>query len=192
MSATSAQLVSIFDAQTALKKETGLKPRERGSAREVERVGILGAGLMGAGIAYVTVDSGLSVRLKDKDDLGVGRGMKYIRDILDQRVKRKSITAPERDALFARVTATTNTSGMGACDVVVEAVFEDLALKHAVLAEVEAVTRDTCVFASNTSSIPIGDIARGASRPENVVGMHYFSPVHKMPLLEVIRAKRTS
>lgn len=192
VSETSSRLVELFVAETALKKDTGQRPEESALARPVARVGVLGAGLMGAGIAYVSVAAGLPVRIKDKDDLGVGRGMKYVRDILDERAREKRISMAERDGLSARMTSTTGTSGMKACDVVIEAVFEDLALKRAVLAEVEAVTSERCVFASNTSSIPIGEIARASSRPENVVGMHYFSPVHKMPLVEVIRAARTS
>lgn len=192
VSETSARLVELFIAQRALERDAGLSSEELSRSRPVARVGVMGAGLMGAGIACASVVSGLSVRVKDKDDLGVGRGLRYVRAILDERARDGRISAAERDALFARLTATTSLSGMRACDVVVEAVFEDLALKQAVLAEVEAVTSERCVFASNTASIPIGAIARAAARPENVVGMHYFSPVHKTSLLEVVRAEQSS
>src|SRR3954469_6839384 len=186
----SRRLVEIFFATTALKKDTGVddpavKPRK------VEKVAMLGAGLMGAGIAYVTADAGIPVRLKDKDDAALGRGLKQIAGILDERVRRKRLSFRERQDRLTRVSGTTDYSGMKRADVVIEAVFEDIQVKHAVLAEVEREAPDA-IFASNTSSLPIGRIAEGAQRPEKVIGMHFFSPVNKMPLLEVIRAPKTS
>ncbi len=191
MSSVSRRLVEIFFATTALKKDTGTDDASV-KARKVEAIELLGAGLMGAGITYVSLSGGYSVRLKDRDDEALGRGVKYVADIVDGRVKKKQMTRLERDKLLSGLTTTTDTSGMKAADLVIEAVFEDLALKHKVLAEVEASARPGAIFASNTSSIPIGKIAAPAKHPENVVGMHYFSPVHKMPLLEVIRTKDTS
>jgi 3-hydroxyacyl-CoA dehydrogenase/enoyl-CoA hydratase/3-hydroxybutyryl-CoA epimerase len=179
VSQTAHRLIEIFFATTALKKDTGTDDPSA-KAMKVERVAMLGGGLMGGGIAYVTVNAGIPVRLKDKDDAGVGRGLSYVRGILDGRVKKRQISREERDQVFARLT------------VVIEAVFEDLALKRQVLRDVEERASERCVFASNTSSIPIGKIADGSRRPENVVGMHYFSPVHKMPLLEVIRTEKTA
>lgn len=191
VSASSHALRSIFFATTALKKDTGVDDPSV-APRKVDKIGMLGAGLMGGGIAYVTSQAGIGVRLKDRDDAGVGRGLKYVREIVDERVKRKSVTREEAHQQLALVSGTTDYSGMKNADVVIEAVFEDIALKHAVLREVEAATSAHTIFASNTSSLPIGRIAEVAERPENVVGMHYFSPVHKMPLLEVIRAPKTS
>ena len=189
VSDVSRRLVEIFFATQALKKDTGVDdPSAR--PRKVEKVAMLGAGLMGAGIAYVTADAGIAVRLKDKDDAALGRGLKQIAGILDERARRKRLSPREREEKLALITVTTDYSGIRNADVVVEAVFEDLSTKHAVVREVER-EAPNAIFASNTSSIPIGLIAEAASRPQNVVGMHFFSPVHKMPLLEVIRGRST-
>lgn len=192
VSDVSKRLVEIFFATTAMKKDNGVKdPKVK--AREVKKLGILGGGLMGGGIAYVTSAlQGIPVRIKDKDDAGAGRALKHVQGLFDERVKRRSITARERDAKMALVTATTDYSGFKSCDVVVEAVFEDLALKHRVLKDIEGLGRTDQIFASNTSSIPITKIAEGSAHPETVIGMHYFSPVNKMPLLEIIVTKKTA
>lgn len=191
VSSTAHRLMEIFFANTALKKDTGVDdPGVK--ARQVRKVAVLGAGLMGAGIAYVTADAGVPVRMKDRDDAALGRGLKYVADILDERVKKKQMTRLERDQKLALLTTTTDYSGMKGAELVIEAVFEDLAIKHHVLREIEAEGKEGLIFASNTSSIPIGKIAAASKRPENVVGMHYFSPVHKMPLLEVIRTAQTA
>ena len=190
VSEVSKRLVEIFFATQALKRDSGVD--EAGvKGRKVQKVAMLGAGLMGAGIAYVTAEAGIPVRLKDKDDAALGRGFKQIAGILDEKVKRRRLTRRERDDKLALVTGTTDYSGMRNADVVIEAVFEDLKVKHAVLRDVERESPNT-IFASNTSSLPIGKIAEGAQHPERVVGMHFFSPVNKMPLLEVIRAPKTS
>ena len=185
----SRRLVEIFFATQALKKDTGVDDPSV-KPRNVEKVAILGAGLMGAGIAYVTADAGIPVRLKDKDDAALGRGLKQIASILEERVRRKRLSPRESEEKLALITATTDYSGIRNADVVIEAVFEDLSIKHAVVREVGS-EAPNAIIASNTSSIPIGLIAEVASRPQNVVGMHFFSPVQKMPLLEVIRGRST-
>ena len=192
VSDVSKRLVEIFFATTALKKENGTAQADV-KPRAVKKVGVLGGGLMGGGIAYVSaVQQGVHVRVKDKDDAGVGRALKQVQGILDERVKRRSLTGREAAAKMALVTGGTSYAGFKSVDVVIEAVFEDLALKRRILAEAEAVTREDCIFASNTSSIPITQLAEGARRPEQVIGMHYFSPVPKMPLLEIITHKGTA
>ena len=191
VSSVAHRLIEIFFAQTALKKDSGVSDPSV-EPRPVEKVAMLGAGLMGGGIAYVTMNAGIPVRLKDKDDAALGRGLKYVADILDEDVKKKKLTKLERDQKMALLSGTTDYGGMKSADLVIEAVFEDIEVKHKVIREIEAAGKEGLIFASNTSSIPIAQIAAGSKHPENVVGMHYFSPVHKMPLLEVIQTKQTA
>ncbi|HEY0839887.1 MAG TPA: fatty acid oxidation complex subunit alpha FadJ, partial [Vulgatibacter sp.] len=188
----SRQLIRIFFAQTALKKETGVDDPSV-KARPVHKVGMIGGGLMGGGIAYVTANNAkVPVRFQEMNEEALGRAYSHVRGLLDQRLKRRSITRLDREAVMARVTGGTRYRGFGDADVVIEAVFEDLDVKREVIRQVEAVTSENCVFASNTSTLPISRMAEGAKRPQNIVGMHYFSPVEKMPLLEVIRTKQTA
>src|SRR5262249_54522234 len=148
-------LIGIFFATQELKDDTGVDDPEV-KPRAVDKIGMLGAGLMGAGIAYVSSDAGYAVRLKDKDVASLGRGMKQVRDYYDERVKRKALTPLERDKGLARVTPTTDYSGFQNAQLVIEAVFEDVAIKHRVVKETEAATSDEAIFASNTSTIRIG------------------------------------
>ena len=191
VSETAHRLIDLFFAQTATKKDSGLEPNEKAQPQPIERVAILGAGLMGAGIATVSIEAGIDVRMKDRDDGAVGRGLLYVKDKVDAKVRRGSRTPLEAAKVFSRLSGTTDYSGMRRADVVIEAVFEDLELKHAVLRDIEKLVSETCVIGSNTSSIPIARIAEAAAHPERVLGMHYFSPVHKMPLLEVVRTSTT-
>lgn len=187
-----ANLMSIFFATTALKKDPGVDDPSV-KPRPIKKVGILGAGLMGAGIAYVTTASAkIPVRLKDRDSDGVLAGLRYIRNIIDGRVKRKRLIARQADQLMLQTTGTTGHQGFQDADVVIEAVFEDLALKQQMVRDIEEIGKDDVIFASNTSSLPITKIAEASKHPETVIGMHYFSPVHKMPLLEIIVTDKTA
>ena len=178
-------LMHLFFAQTALKKNRYGTPKKK-----IETIGVLGAGLMGSGIADVSANKGLRVLLKDISAENLARGHKAIWQSLDKRVK--SLSAFERERIISNVVGKLDYAGFNTVDLVIEAVFEDLAVKNKVLKEVEdAVGADT-VIASNTSALPIKEIAKGRKHPENVVGMHYFSPVPKMPLLEVVVTEHTS
>ncbi|MBI3952164.1 MAG: enoyl-CoA hydratase/isomerase family protein, partial [Acidobacteria bacterium] len=190
VSPVARQLINLFFAITASKKDTGVS-NPHVTPREVKKLGILGAGFMGSGIAMVAADKGISVRLKDKDAECVGRGLKACYDYFRERHEKRILDARQMEQRFNLISATTEYTGFRTADLVIEAVFEDLAIKHQVLRECEAATREDCIFASNTSSLPITEIARAATRPENVIGMHFFSPVPKMPLLEVIVTEQT-
>ncbi len=183
MTPEARRLIGLYFATTALKKDTGTEA----APRPVHQVAVLGAGLMGGGIGFVTVDRAeVPVRLKDVKPEGLSTGLRYIHERVDGRRGRGSLTAFEADREKRRVTAALDYSGFRKVDLVIEAVFEDLDLKHRMVADIERECPEHTLFASNTSSLPIGRIAEGAQRPQNVIGMHYFSPVEKMPLLEVI------
>ena len=189
VSDVSRALVSVFLATQEIKKDAGYP--EGTEAREVRKLGVVGAGLMGAGIASSAVDAGAVVRLKDTTFEALARGLRHVHGQLEDRKRRGSITRLEMARRATRLSATIDTSGFGRADLVIEAVFEDADLKRRVLAEVEEAAGAECVIASNTSSIPIADLARGAARPNRILGMHFFSPVEKMPLLEVVVTPET-
>ena len=192
MTPESKQLVNIFFAVTDLKKDTGVDSDEQ--AREISDVGVLGAGLMGAGISYVNIDKAkLTTRLKDINYDGLAKGIEYVGRIIDKKLARKRISKLSRQSTMARLTGSIDYRGFKNSDVVIEAVFESVDLKRRMVADIEALGGETeTIFASNTSAIPIDDVASEAKYPERVIGMHYFSPVEKMPLLEVIRGSKTA
>lgn len=190
VTAESRNLVSIFFATTALKKDSGLREGQTGSARPVRKLGVLGAGFMGAGIAGVAVQRGSLVRLKDASLERVAAGVRAVREVVSERLRRRQITRVQRDDMLSALGPTVDYRGFADVDLVIEAVFEDLEVKHRVLREVEEASPQA-IFASNTSTIPLRDIAAGSRRPARVIGMHFFSPVHKMPLLEVIVTPET-
>ena len=187
MTPQSAALRQLFFASTALKKEY------EAESAPLQRIGVLGGGLMGGGIAAVTAaKAGLPVRIKDIRVEGINHAMKYSWDLLSKKVKRRQLTAAGRQRQMALITGSTDYRGFAQRDLVIEAVFEDLSLKQQMVAEVEQHCAPHTIFASNTSSLPIAQIAARAQRPENIIGLHYFSPVDKMPLVEVIPHQGTS
>jgi 3-hydroxyacyl-CoA dehydrogenase/enoyl-CoA hydratase/3-hydroxybutyryl-CoA epimerase len=192
MTDVSRQLVFLFFASNSLKKDPGVDDAGGVRPREIHTLGVLGAGFMGAGIASIAVQQGTSVRLKDTDTTRIGKGLASIRGALQERLTRRQITRLQLDDYMSLVGGTTNYSGFESADLVIEAVFEDLALKHRVLEDVEPALDSTAIYASNTSTIPIASIAGAAKHPERVLGMHFFSPVHRMPLLEVIVTPETA
>ncbi len=190
MSDVSAQLRQLFFATTDMKKEQGV---EGVAPAKISNAAVLGGGLMGGGIAFVTATKAkLPVRIKDISHQGISYALKYGYDLLNKKVKRRFMRHSEMQSQLSLITGTTEYSGFNNVDIVVEAVFEDLTLKQNMVADIESHCKESTIFASNTSSLPIGQIAEKALRPENVIGLHYFSPVDKMPLAEIIAHDKTS
>lgn len=188
----SRHLIGLFLANNALKKDPGV-PLDAGLARRVDRLGIVGAGFMGASIAgLAALQAGSDVRLRDTDPQRVARGVRTARGVLDEALKRQRLDRWEHHRRVALLSGTTDDSGFASRDLVIEAVFEDLGVKRTVIADLERATNAGCVIASNTSTLPIARLQEGAVRPQRIVGMHFFSPVERMPLLEVIRGPETT
>jgi 3-hydroxyacyl-CoA dehydrogenase/enoyl-CoA hydratase/3-hydroxybutyryl-CoA epimerase len=187
----SRQLVFLFYATTSLKKDTGVSG-DAPSPKKVDKIGVLGTGFMGAGIAAVSAMQGVAVRFKDTRHAAVAKGLSAVRDVLNERLKKKQVTRQQFADQLSLVSGTVDYTGFGNIPLLIEAVFEDLAVKHAVLKEAESVLPPGAIFATNTSTIPIHKIAAAARDASRVVGMHFFSPVHKMPLLEVIVTPQTA
>jgi 3-hydroxyacyl-CoA dehydrogenase/enoyl-CoA hydratase/3-hydroxybutyryl-CoA epimerase len=184
--------VQIFFATTAVKKDPGIGGAV-GEARDVERLGVVGAGFMGSAIAGVAaLRAGVDVRLRDTDWERVARGVAASRKILDEARTRRRLDKHEHFRRLSLVSGSPDTAGFARRDLVIEAVFEDVEVKRRTIADLEAATGDQCVIASNTSTIPIARLQDGARRPDRILGMHFFSPVERMPLLEVICGPATA
>ncbi|KAL3826714.1 hypothetical protein ACHAXA_009323 [Cyclostephanos tholiformis] len=191
----SEALIGIFDGMNQMKKHSS-----SADPIKVKKVAVMGAGLMGAGIAQVSAEKGYEVLLKDRDDVSLGRGISLMNDNWEKKHSRGRMTKYQYNLNTSRVTPLSDLTEswkrhFQSADLVIEAVFESLELKRKIIQQVESVTLDHCVFATNTSAIPIADIAAPGDevkRPENIVGMHYFSPVPSMPLLEIIPHGGTS
>jgi 3-hydroxyacyl-CoA dehydrogenase/enoyl-CoA hydratase/3-hydroxybutyryl-CoA epimerase len=184
-------LLNIFFLTEEVKKESGVAdPAVR--ARKVGRVGVLGAGVMGGGIAQLAADKGLPARMKDIQPAALAHGYAAAAAVWREAVQKRRLTPHEMGRKMDLVSGTLDYSGFGRCDVTIEAVVEKLAVKRAVLKEWEEAVPRSAIFASNTSTLPITEIAVGALEPGRVAGMHFFNPVHRMPLVEVIRGERTS
>lgn len=189
MTSESKALRSIFFATTEMKKELGSDAQPK----VVDNAIILGGGLMGAGIAHVTVTKAkVPVRVKDVADQGVLNALHYNYQLLEKKRKRQILTKAQLQAQMLQIAGGTDFTGFSKADMVIEAVFEDLALKQQMVADAEKYGKPGVIFATNTSSIPIAQIAAQAAQPQNVVGLHYFSPADKMPLVEVIPHASTS
>jgi len=159
---------------------------------KVSKLGILGAGMMGAGIAYVSARAGMEVVLLDTAQEAAERGKAYSESILEKAIGRGRSTPEKAEALLSLITPTTNYHDLAGCDLVIEAVFESVKIKADVTAKTEAVVPESCIFASNTSTLPITGLAEASERPEQFIGLHFFSPVDKMPLVEIILGEKTN
>lgn len=187
LSPESRQLRNVFFAMTDKKKNP-----QKDLARPVQRIGIVGAGFMGAGIAEVTIAKDIDVVLKDLKQETITRAKQTIWESLKSKLDRKAITAWDADRQLSCLIGQSDYAHFDRVQLVIEAVFEEIGLKQRVLAECEQHLSDSAIYASNTSALPISEIAKSARRPEQVIGMHYFSPVPKMPLLEIVTTDKTA
>ncbi len=186
---SSAMIRSLFLNKQALEKGA---VRPKGVAdQSVKKIGVLGAGMMGAGIALVSAKAGMEVVLIDRDQEAADRGKAYSADYMDKGIKRGKATEETKAALLAQITATPDLEQLKGCDLIIEAVFEDPKVKAEMTAKVEAVIPEDCIFASNTSTLPITELAKASKRQDQFIGIHFFSPVEKMMLVEIIKGKET-
>ncbi len=185
----SKNLINVFFLMESVKKKTGVSSDVKPA--EIKSIGVLGAGTMGGGIAYVAADKGIEVRLKDINNQALAVGFAHARDLWTKLLKRKKITSYEFNQKMNRISGGLDYSGFGQLDVVIEAVVEDMEIKKKVIAETAAYCKPDCVIATNTSSLSVTEMAKAHPRPENFLGMHFFNPVHRMPLVEVIRGEKT-
>ncbi|MGR3719498.1 MAG: 3-hydroxyacyl-CoA dehydrogenase NAD-binding domain-containing protein [Paracoccus sp. (in: a-proteobacteria)] len=183
-----AMIRSLFINKEALEKGAN---RPDQPDQKVAKVGILGAGMMGAGIAHVSAMAGIEVVLIDAKQDAADRGKSYSEGLLDKAISRKKATEEKKSEVLARINATTDYAALDGCDLIVEAVFEDPQIKAEVTKKAEAVIGKDAIFATNTSTLPISDLAKASARPEQFIGIHFFSPVDKMMLVEIIKGRAT-
>jgi 3-hydroxyacyl-CoA dehydrogenase/enoyl-CoA hydratase/3-hydroxybutyryl-CoA epimerase len=183
-----AMIRSLFINKEALEKGAN---RPKMADQSVKKLGILGAGMMGAGIAYVSAQAGIEVVLIDATQEAAERGKGHCEALLDKGMARRKVTAEKKAEVLGRIRATTDYASLAGCDLVVEAVFEDVDVKAGVTAKAEAVIGKDAIFATNTSTLPISELAKASARPEHFIGIHFFSPVDKMALVEIIRGRQT-
>ncbi|MBY6055676.1 3-hydroxyacyl-CoA dehydrogenase NAD-binding domain-containing protein [Leisingera daeponensis] len=186
---SSAMIRSLFLNKQALEKGA-VRPKDVPD-QSVKKVGVLGAGMMGAGIALVSAQAGMEVVLIDRDQAAAEKGKAYSAAYMDKGIKRGKATEEKKEALLAQITATPDLDALKGCDLIIEAVFEDPGVKAEMTQKVEAIIPEDCIFASNTSTLPITELAKASSRPEQFIGIHFFSPVEKMLLVEIIKGKAT-
>jgi len=185
---STAMIRSLFINKEALEKGAN---RPEAPDQRVKKLGILGAGMMGAGIAHVAAMAGIEVVLIDAGQDAAERGKAHSAALLDKAISRRKATQEKKAEVLARIAPTTDYAALQGCDLVVEAVFEDPAVKAEVTKRAEAVIPQDAIFATNTSTLPISDLARASARPEQFIGIHFFSPVDKMALVEIIKGRRT-
>ena len=185
---SSAMIRSLFINKEALEKGAN---RPAVDDQKVKKVGVLGAGMMGAGIALVSALAGIEVVLLDQKQEAADKGKSYTTDYMDKGISRKKATPEKKEQVLGLITATTDYAALASCDLIVEAVFEDPGIKATVTKAVEEVVGDDCIFATNTSTLPISELAKASKRPEQFIGIHFFSPVDKMMLVEIIKGKET-
>lgn len=185
---STAMIRSLFINKEALEKGAN---RPEAPDQSVRKVGILGAGMMGAGIAYVSAMAGIEVVLIDAKQDSADRGKAHSADLLDKAISRRKATEDKKAEVLARITATIDYAALEGCDLIVEAVFEDPAIKADVTKRAEAVIPPDAIFATNTSTLPISDLAKASGRPDQFIGIHFFSPVDKMALVEIIKGRQT-
>ena len=186
---SSAMIRSLFLNKEALEKGA-VRPKDVPDQR-VKKLGVLGAGMMGAGIALVSAQAGMEVVLIDQSQEAADKGKAYTEAYLDKGMKRGKVTAEKKEAMLGRITATPDLEALKGCDLIIEAVFEDPTVKAEMTKKVEAIIPEDCIFASNTSTLPITGLAKASCRPEQFIGIHFFSPVEKMFLVEIIKGKET-
>lgn len=185
---SAAMIRSLFVNKGALEKGAN---RPDVSDQTVGKVGVLGAGMMGAGIALVAAQAGIDVVLVDQAQEAAERGRAHSADYMDKGIKRGKATPEKKEQVLDRITATADYNALRGCDLIVEAVFEDPGVKAEVTQKTEAIAGDDCIFATNTSTLPITDLARASQRPQQFIGIHFFSPVEKMNLVEIIKGRET-